>query len=111
MLKNRNWTDVVTINFDLINSTDSIGIYWQTSSSFWGIYDGDNTALWNTGEFENFIGGINFDTTSPSLLNAILLDPITLELTFSEPLDSISALNTSNYSISNGVNVQDAFLS
>ena len=106
-----NWTDVVTINFELINSTDSISIYWQTSSAFWGIYDGDNTALWNTGEFENFIGGINFDTTSPSLLNAILLDPITLELTFSEPLDSISAINTSNYSISNGVNVQNAFLS
>jgi hypothetical protein len=109
--KDPNWTDVVTINFDLINSTDSIGINWLTSSPFWGIYDGDNTVLWTTGGFENFIGKINFDTTSPMLLSSILLDPITLELTFSESLNNISALNTSNYSISDGINVQDAFLS
>ena len=109
--ENPDWTDVVTINFDLINSTDSIGIFWQMASPFWGIYDGDNTALWNIGVFENFIGKINFDTISPDLLNAVLLDPSTLELTFSEPLDSISALYTLNYSISSGINVQNAFLS
>ena len=105
------WTDVVTINFDLISSSDSINITWLTSSQFWGIYDGNNSAFWNTGEFENFIGKINFDTISPSLLSATLIDPATVELTFSEPLESISALNTSNYFISNGINVQSVLLS
>lgn len=28
--KDPDWTDVVTINFELINSADSLGIYWQT---------------------------------------------------------------------------------
>jgi len=104
------WTDIVTINFDLINSTDSISLSWITSSQFWGIYDGNNTVLWNTGIFENFIGKINFDIISPSLLNAVLLDPATLELTFSEPLESSSALTISNYSITGGINIQNALL-
>ena len=104
------WTDIVTINFDLINSTDSISLSWITSSQFWGIYDGNNTVLWNTGIFENFIGKINFDIISPSLLNAVLLDPATLELTFSEPLESSSALIISNYSITGGINILNALL-
>ncbi|MBE0572724.1 MAG: discoidin domain-containing protein [Ignavibacteriaceae bacterium] len=109
--QNPEWTDVVTINFDLINSTDSINIYWLTSSAFWGIYDGNNSTLWNTGQFVNFTGTTNFDTTPPELLTGLLLDPATLELTFSEPLEITTALNSENYLITNGINIQDVFIS
>ena len=109
--KDPNWTDIVTINFSLINSADSISIYWLTSSLFWGIFDGNNTEFWSTGFFENFSEKLNFDTTPPMLIDAILLDPQTLELTFSEPIDSISGTDESNYNISNNITVQYASIS
>lgn len=109
--QNPEWTDVVTINFDVINSTDSINIYWLTTSAFWGIYDGNNSTLWNTGQFSNFNGRTNFDTTPPELMEAVLLDPTTLELTFSEPLESAPALSSENYSITNGISIQNVFIS
>lgn len=105
------WTDVVTINFDLVNSADSIKLDWLTSSPFWGIYDADNTTLWVNGIFENFNGRINLDNTPPLLLSALLLDPNTLELSFSEPLESVSASNSANYSITNGINISNVLVS
>lgn len=101
------WTDVVTINFNLVNATDSINLWWMSSSPFWAVYDADNTTLWSTGTFTNFNGRINFDNDPPLLLNAVLLDLNTLELEFSEPLDNVSALNKNNYTISTGITVNN----
>jgi hypothetical protein len=48
------WTDVVTIHFDLVDPNGSVDLSWQTTSPFWGIYDADNSTLWETGEFEDY---------------------------------------------------------
>jgi hypothetical protein len=49
------WTDVVTVIFDVVDqSNNSTSLIWLTSSPFWGIYDADNSTLWENGEFEGF---------------------------------------------------------
>ena len=50
-----NWTDVVTLNFDVIDSQGFGSFYWLTNSVFWGIYDDDNVTFWNAGLFQNLI--------------------------------------------------------
>jgi hypothetical protein len=97
------WTDVVTIYFDILNVNGTANLYWLPSSPFWGIYDDDNLTLLEPNVFENII--YNYDLTSPQLVTANLLDLMNLEIEFSEPVDSTSALNISNYSIDNGINI------
>jgi hypothetical protein len=97
------WTDVVTIYFDITNINGAANLYWLSSSPFWGIYDDDNLTLLEPNIFQNLI--FAYDVTSPQLVAASLLDSINVELEFSEPLDSASALNISNYSIDNGINI------
>ena len=48
-----NWTDVVTINFDVENAQGFTSVYWLTNSIYWGIYDDDNFTIWNLGQFQN----------------------------------------------------------
>lgn len=48
-----NWTNVVTINFDILNVNGFADVSWLTNSQFWGIYDGNNTTFWQTGQFDN----------------------------------------------------------
>lgn len=48
-----NWTDVVTLNFTILNTSGNATIVWLTNSMFWGIYDGNNTTFWNTGALNN----------------------------------------------------------
>jgi hypothetical protein len=50
------WTDVVTLNFDVENPNIAPGLSWLLTSAFWGIYDADNTTLWGTGVFEGNFG-------------------------------------------------------
>jgi len=51
------------------------------------------------------------DTTPPSLLSASVLNPATIEITFSEALENNSALVKTNYSINNGIVVNSVTLS
>jgi predicted phosphodiesterase len=51
------------------------------------------------------------DTTSPEILNATILDSVTLKISFSELLESSTAQNPNNYSITNGISVFSASLS
>ena len=97
------WTDVVTIYFDITDANGSANLYWLSNSPFWGIYGDDNLTLLEPNQFNN----INFiyDITPPELVNASLLDSVNLEVEFTEQLDSTSALNISNYSINNGINI------
>ncbi|HSW55032.1 MAG TPA: T9SS type A sorting domain-containing protein [Ignavibacteriaceae bacterium] len=50
------WTDVVTINFNVENPNITPGLSWLLTSAFWGIYDADNITLWETGLFEGNFG-------------------------------------------------------
>jgi len=65
-------------------------------------------ADWDIGAYE-FIsrGG---DITPPEVTAATLLDTITIKITFSEPLDPLTAQNISNYSIDNNITVLNATL-
>ena len=47
------WTDVVTINFEVIDPNGMASLIWLTASPFWGIYDADNSTLWQTDQFDN----------------------------------------------------------
>jgi hypothetical protein len=46
-----NWTDMVTISFDVIDQDGLINVYWLYDSPFWGIYDEDNSTFWDIGQF------------------------------------------------------------
>jgi len=52
------WTDVVTISFDIVDPDGSPNLSWLTTSPFWGIYDADNSTLWQIGEFQDFTTSI-----------------------------------------------------
>jgi len=47
------WTDVVILNFNMVNSNGMAIMNWLTTSPFWGIYDANNSTLWQTGQFTN----------------------------------------------------------
>jgi len=55
---NPEWTDVVTIHFDIVDPNSTASLSWLTTSPFWGIYDADNSTLWETGIFEDFLTSI-----------------------------------------------------
>jgi Lamin Tail Domain/Bacterial Ig-like domain len=56
----------------------------------------------------NSVDGVNPDERPPSLLRAITLDSLDLTLLFDEPVDSSSASNKLNYSISDGMGHADS---
>lgn len=104
------WTDVATLFFDIINPSDTLKLNWLTINPYWGVYDANNTTLWNPGTSQNLNYVIKNDITPPQLLSATLSDLTTLVLNFSEQLDISTAQNISNYSISNGISVLNAAL-
>jgi hypothetical protein len=52
------WTDVVTIHFDIVDPNGTASLDWLTTSPFWGIYDADNSTLWEAGEFEDLLTSV-----------------------------------------------------
>ena len=50
------WTDVVTLNFNIVNPNIEPGLCWYLTSLFWGVYDANNITLWETGVFEGNFG-------------------------------------------------------
>jgi hypothetical protein len=46
------WTDVVTINFNVIDYNNVTNLSWITISPYWGIYDANNFTLWEAGLFD-----------------------------------------------------------
>lgn len=105
------WTDVATLFFDILNPSDTLKLSWLKTNPYWGIYDANNTTLWNPGTLQNLSYLFNNDVTPPEILSASLLDSAKLEILFSEPMETSSALNISNYSINNGVSVISGYLS
>ena len=51
---NPEWTDIVTIHFNTVDLNETQDLTWLTSSPFWGIYDADNSTIWENGVFEDF---------------------------------------------------------
>jgi len=49
------WTNVVTIIFHIVDLSGAPDLSWLTTNMFWGIYDADNSTLWESGEFENLL--------------------------------------------------------
>ncbi|MDP2365614.1 MAG: T9SS type A sorting domain-containing protein [Ignavibacteria bacterium] len=97
------WTDVATIYLNITDPNGSASLQWLSNSPFWGIYADDNITLLEPNFFQNLIYA--YDITAPQLVSASLLDSVSLEIEFNEPLDSVSAFNISNYSINNGINI------
>jgi hypothetical protein len=59
---------------------------------------------------KNSIDANNKDQTSPALLRAAAIDNLTLLLTFDEPLDSLKAATSANYSFSDGIGTPSSAL-
>ncbi|HEY6435531.1 MAG TPA: hypothetical protein VIY47_03000, partial [Ignavibacteriaceae bacterium] len=72
------WTDVVTINFDVKDSRSLANVYWITNSVFWGIYDDDNITFWNTGQFQDALN-IPLPVELSSFTATITDDKVVLE--------------------------------
>ena len=53
----------------------------------------------------NSADGINADHTAPRLLRAFATDSVTINLQFDEPLDSLKAVQLSNYTLSDGIGI------
>lgn len=102
---NNNYLNVVTLYFDVLQPNNTINVNWSSDNLFWGVYDGDNKTLWSSGTLENLVLQPNVDVNPPKLNNICLIDPENLELTFSETLQSGTALNKSNYIINNGISI------
>lgn len=74
------------------------------SSSFMGIYVRHSSTRADAFFFDDFYAGnIIGDTISPWLLSANALSDTTVELTFSEAMDSLSVLAPGNYLIDKGI--------
>ena len=105
------WTDAATLFFDIINPADTLKINCLMTNFYWGIYDANNITLWSPGTFQNLSYVINSDITPPQLFTATLSNSTTIILNFSEQLDSSTAQNINNYSITNGIGISNAELS
>ncbi len=68
-------------------------------------------AAYDIGAFEFKESSSNLDTTPPQLMGAAAINPTTVELLFSEELESVSSQTKSNYLINNGITVNNAVLS
>ena len=86
----------------------------NNTTYYWKIVAKDNQGATTAGPVWNFsteATGSGGDTTPPEVQSAELLDSVSLKIIFSEPLDQATAQNTSNYSITNSVDVISASLS
>lgn len=66
-------------------------------------------SVWDIGAHE-YIQMQNNDFTPPQVLSATLLDSVTLNIIFSEPLEQSGANNPANYQIDNGIQINNAQL-
>ena len=105
------WTDVASLFFDITNANDTLRLIWLMTNPYWGIYDANNTTMWNPGTPQNLNYIINNDVTPPQLVSAELINLNTLVLNFSEQLNINTVRSINNYSISSGISVLNAVLS
>lgn len=94
--------EVIGTNSQLVNEGSFLDSSHVNTSSF-GIFIQQSTAsFFQKHFFDDFkIGTLNTDTIAPLLSTITVLDSITLELQFSEAMDSLSVKDKKNYSIQN----------
>ena len=96
------WTDVVTIHFDIVDPNGAAHLDWQTTSPFWGIYDANNSTLWQTGEFTDLFGPLPVELVS---FSASVLPNQTILLEWK----TASSLNCIGFEIQNFFNRRFGF--
>ena len=106
-----NWTDIVTLYFDLIAPQDTVKLKWLSDNSFWSIYDGDNRNLWTNGTLTNLEIIASADVTPPDLVGVTATNNKSLTVKFSEKLDPNTAKNKNNYNISNNILINQVQIS
>ncbi len=47
------WMDVATLTFSVLRKSGSSNLIWQTANNNWGIYDANNSTMWNIGDWLN----------------------------------------------------------
>ena len=95
-----NYLDIVSIHFKKIKQSDNANIQPVLRQFFSPL----SSELWNNGNWQ-------YSPVPLVLSAASILDSTTVELSFSEQVESSSAENISNYAISNGINVKSATVS
>jgi hypothetical protein len=101
-------------DYALATGSNGIDNGTDLTSYFKDDYSGTSRPLgtaWDVGAFEGTGLKVGSDTTPPNLLNASVLNSTTIALSFSEALESTSALEKTNYSINNGITVNSVSLS
>ena len=95
-----NFLDLASIRFKKIIQSDNAKIQPTLLQFFSPL----SSQLWN-------IGNWKYSSITPILSQASILDSTTVELSFSEQVDSISAADIINYTINNNISVKSAVIS
>ena len=76
-----------------------------TTTNYFGVVADYSTASrYNLYYFDDFsIGNIVTDTTTPTVAAVTVLSPTTIDVKFSEPVETASAQTITNYSVNNGI--------
>ncbi len=89
-------------SFDPGTLENNLTYYWKIVA----IDDQGATTIGPTWNFSTISGGN--DVTPPEVVNAFLIDSTVLRINFTEPLDTNTAQNIDNYTITSGVNILSA---
>lgn len=104
-----NWTNVVTLYFDIIAPDDTIKLNWLNANTFWGVYDGDNKSLWTAGTLTDL--QILPDAAIPlDVADVTTTNSKSVTVKFSKKVNPGTAKNKSNYTISNNVTINQVQL-
>jgi hypothetical protein len=104
-----NWTNVVTLNFNMVAQNDTVLLRCLSGNPFWGVYDGNNTTLWTSGTLTD-LNILQVDKTPPDITDVTATNSRSVTVKFSKKLNPNSAQNKNNYSISNSVSINQAQL-
>lgn len=111
---NYEWTlerDVTATGNDFIQEGKTIIDSSVVTSNYFGLKIRQSTAsFFQKHFFDNiYVGAIKYDTIPPLITTFSVIDSLQLDVSFSEKIDSLSALPLSNYKLQSGNSVIKAF--
>ncbi len=95
---------------DQSNSSFDPGQLNSNTTYYWKIVAKDDQGTSTQGPVWNFSTGDQNDITPPELIGTALSGTNTVLVTFSEEMDSLTIFNKNNYSINNGITVNEVFV-